>query len=179
MCFFKITAYLEIFWLGHKGWPGAGVFRMRAQHCCRNVTGQTLPRVCGRGLHHCRVIEIKSKIRMHQTLQIPKTFPLDLAFIYRASEAVSKPRHGLNPFLPEVSSLQEYTGDGMTGGLIFCSWFLSSRCDSHPARTVRRVSFDPPTLLRPVYSDCLGCLTWLVRLVWWVLFALAPPIWWV
>ena len=152
MCFFKITAYLEIFWLGHKGWPGAGVFRMRAQHCCRNVTGQTLPRVGGRGLHHCRVIEIKSKIRMHQTLQIPKTFPLDLACIYRASEAVSKPRHGLNPFLPEVSSLQEYTGDGMTGGLIFCSWFLSSRCDSHPARTVRRVSFDPPTLLRPVYS---------------------------
>ena len=55
---------------------------MRAQHCCRNVTGQTLPRVCGGGLHHCRVIEIKSKIRTQQTLQIPKTFPLDLAFIY-------------------------------------------------------------------------------------------------
>ena len=176
MCFFKITAYLEIFWRGHKGWLGAGVFRMRAQHCCRNVTGQTLPRVCGGGLHHCRVIEIKSKIRTHQTLQIPKTFPLDLAFIYRASEAVSKPRHGLNPFLPEVSSLQESQRNGMTGGLIFCSWFLSSRCDYHPARTVRRVSFDPPTLLHPVYSDSLGCLTWLIRLVF---FALAPPIWWV
>ena len=75
------------------------------------VAGTWLDRLCpgcvaGR-LHHCRAIEIKSKIRMHQTLQIPKTFPLDLALIYRASEAVSKPRCGLSPFLHEVSSLQE------------------------------------------------------------------------
>ena len=134
MCFFKITAYLEIFWRGHKGWPGAGVFRMRAQHCCRNVTGQTLPRVCGGGLHHCRVIEIKSKIRIHRTLRIQKTFPLDWAFIYRASEAVSKPRHGLNPFLPEVSSLQESQRRWHDRGsdlllliLVFQVWLSSSK----------------------------------------------------
>ena len=56
MGFFKITAYLEMFWWGYKGWLGAGVLWMRVQHCCRNMTWQTLPRVCGRGLHHCRAI---------------------------------------------------------------------------------------------------------------------------
>lgn len=38
---------------------------------------------------------------------MPKTFPLDLAVIYTASEAVSRTRGGLNPLLHEVSALQE------------------------------------------------------------------------
>lgn len=84
------------------------------------------------GLHHCRAIEIKRKIRMHQTLQIPKTFPLDLALIYRASEAVSKPRC-LSPFLHEVSSLQESQRRCRDRGSDHLFLILSSRCDSHPS----------------------------------------------
>ena len=120
---------------------------MRAQHRCRNMIWQTLPRVCGGGLHHCRAIEIKSKIRMHRTLRIQKTFPLDLAFIYRASEAVSKPRRGLSPFLREVSSLQESQRRWHDRGSDLPLLILSSRCDSHPARTVRR-----GPLIRPLSS---------------------------
>ena len=123
-----------MFWRGYKGWLGAGVLRMRVQHCGRNMTWQTLPRVCGGGLHHCRAIEIKSKIRMHKTLQIPETFPLDLALIYRASEAVSKPRCGLSPFLHEVSSLLESQrrcrdrgSDHLFLILVFQVWLSSSK----------------------------------------------------
>ena len=78
--------------------------------------------------------EIKSKIRMHQTFQIPKTFPLDLALIYRASEAVSKPGRGLSPFLHEVSSLQEsqrrcrdHGSDHLLLILVFQVWLSSSK----------------------------------------------------
>ena len=78
--------------------------------------------------------EIKSKIRMHQTLQIPKTFLLDLALIYRASEAVSKPRRGLSPFLHQGSSLQEsqrrcrdHGSDHLLLILVFQVWLSSSK----------------------------------------------------
>ena len=102
------------------------------------AAGMWLDRLCpgcvAGGFTTVGSIEIKSKIRTHQTLQIPKTFPLDLAFIYRASEAVSKPRHGLNPFLPEVSSLQESQRRWHDRGsdlllliLVFQVWLSSSK----------------------------------------------------
>ena len=155
MGFFKITAYLEMFWQGYKGCLGAGVLRMRAQHRCKNMIWQTLPGVCGEGLHHCRAIEIKSKIRMHWTLWIPKTFPLDLAFIYRASEAVSKPRRGLSPFLRDVFSLQESQRRWHDQGSDLLLLILSSRCDSHPARTVRR-----GPLMHPLSSVLCTLTVW-------------------
>lgn len=153
-----------MFWWGYKAWLGAGVLRMRAQQCCRNTTWLWLCSERGASPlsgHWGK----KQNQNAPKTPNMPKTFLLDLAGIYTASEAGSRTRCGLNPLLHEVSCTSGTTEEQVAwpGAVIICSWFSSSWRDSHSAGTMRRGPCGPPLPLPPGDSACLGCLTLIIK----------------